>query len=92
MNVHGIAAEDIATPAFALRKGGLIRSLGAKLRGYGLAREPSAITMMEIVQALEGEAHLSARRCPPDWVWSVLETTVDETLQRVTLESLVNPP
>jgi Rrf2 family cysteine metabolism transcriptional repressor len=99
-NAHNISEKYLSKLVIPLRGAGLISSFRGAHGGYALAREPRAITIREIVQVLEGEIApaTGARRRghgeaadshPTESVWSLLDKTVYETLENVTLESLV---
>jgi len=83
-----------------LRKAGLIQSTRGSQGGYTLARPPEAITMVEIVHALEGKTCLvdcinEPEECPHSStcvtrdVWSMVGQRIDDVLESVTLASLV---
>ena len=97
---HGISEKYLSKLVIPLRGAGLISSFRGSHGGYALAREPRAITVREIVQVLEGAlspatgARGSSPRGPADshpteGVWSLLDKAVYDTLENVTLESLV---
>jgi Rrf2 family protein len=79
-----------------LQRAGLVSSRPGRTGGYALARRPSAITVREIVEALEGplEAQECALRggpchwedaCALHWVWSSAQKALVAELQRATL-------
>lgn len=99
-SAHDISEKYLSKLVIPLRGVGLISSFRGAHGGYALAREPRAITIREIVQVLEGEispaAGTRARKKgepldthPTERVWALLDTTVYDTLESVTLESLV---
>jgi Rrf2 family cysteine metabolism transcriptional repressor len=98
--VHGISEKYLSKLVIPLRGAGLVTSFRGAHGGYALAREPHAITLREIVQSLEGDvAGTGAPRAPSgqaagdphpaDAVWGMLERTVNEAMEKVTLDSLV---
>lgn len=83
----------------ALRASGLVRSTRGARGGYELARNPGAITVGEIIRALEGPLDIvsctldtDCRRnsaCVTMEVWRSVRDAVEQVLDSVTLEQLV---
>lgn len=84
-----------------LRKGGLVRSVRGALGGYILTREPSKITVGEIVRCLEGplsptgcvsednpEQCERADACVTRILWERVRDSVAQVLDTTTLEDL----
>ncbi len=82
-----------------LQRGGLVNSKPSRNGGYALARRPEDITVLEIIETLEGS--LDAGECalrggPCHWeqvcalheVWSAGRAAFRETLSSATLEDL----
>jgi Rrf2 family transcriptional regulator, cysteine metabolism repressor len=97
---HSISEKYLSKLVIPLRGVGLVSSFRGAHGGYALARAPRTITIREIVQVLEGlMAPASGPRKkqgaepldthPTDAVWTMLDRTVLQTLENVTLESLV---
>ena len=97
---HRISEKYLSKLVIPLRGVGLVSSFRGAHGGYALAREPRTITIREIVQVLEGmiaPATGPRRRQgadavdshPTEAVWALLDRTVFETLENVTLDSLV---
>lgn len=84
-----------------LRRARLVHGKRGPGGGYTLARATRDITLLDIVQAVEGEAEGSQlppiltqegedpRTFRPDFLWSELSGRLDRLLADVTLESLV---
>uniref|UniRef100_A0A7V3YFZ6 RrF2 family transcriptional regulator n=1 Tax=Candidatus Caldatribacterium californiense TaxID=1454726 RepID=A0A7V3YFZ6_9BACT len=83
-----------------LRSAGLISSKRGAEGGYQLARPPEAITVLEIVEALEGKVVIvdclrdeaichRASSCAAREVWKKLQETIVRTLGGVTLAEVV---
>ena len=96
---HRISEKYLSKLVIPLRGVSLITSFRGAHGGYSLARDPRTITLREIVQALEGDISASAapRKTreadegyphPADAVWRTLERTVNDALEKITLESL----
>jgi Rrf2 family transcriptional regulator, cysteine metabolism repressor len=97
---HNISEKYLSKLVIPLRGVGLVASFRGAHGGYALARDPRTVTLREIVQVLEGEiapatGHQRNRSGTPgsdhptESVWAFLEKTVNEALEKVTLESLV---
>ena len=99
-NAHTISEKYLSKLVIPLRGVGLVSSFRGAHGGYALAREPRAITLWDIVQVLEGmiapatgprrrQGSESLDSHPTEAVWALLDKAVFETLENVTLESLV---
>lgn len=84
-----------------LRKAGLVRSVKGAQGGYMMAMRPSQITVGMVLRALEGKlalveetepgrANSPIQRCIQKMVWDVMTETVNEIVDRTTLEDLVH--
>lgn len=84
-----------------LRKAGLVKSVRGAQGGYTLAREPSAVTVGQIIRALEGpiaprecvreekpEPCHRAETCVTRAVWEKLRDRINEVLDSITLEDM----
>jgi FeS assembly SUF system regulator len=85
-----------------LASAGLLESLRGAKGGYRLVRAPDAITVAEIVHALEGPIALMActagpghcdqeARCTVQEPWHRINRAVHDALSRVTLADLARP-
>ncbi len=93
---YRISEKYLSKIVIPLRGAGLITSFRGAHGGYALARNPDTITLREIVQALEGGVSPTSgfRRSPTDGhptedVWLTLEKTINDTLENVTLDSVM---
>jgi len=84
-----------------LRRGGLIRSTRGAHGGYMLARQPSAVAVLDIVACLEGslapvdcvefpETCENADRCVTREVWQEMHNAVVKVLKSTTLQDLLD--
>ncbi len=82
-----------------LRTGGLLTSVRGRLGGYRLARPAKDISVLDVMQLLEGDLTLiecvdrpekcpRVPICPTRRVWETLARTMAQTLRKVTLEEL----
>ena len=97
---QGISEKYLSLIVIPLRAAGLITSTRGAHGGYVLSREPSLITLKDIVDVLEGETCLvqcikdvstcpRVSVCPTRDVWTVIGERISETLSGITLEQLV---
>lgn len=94
-----ISGKYIHTLALGLKSAGLVRAVRGPSGGYELARDPSTITALEAVSALEGQlapvecvADSSvcprAPRCAAHDLWRSVKSAVDGVLSGLTLKDL----
>lgn len=78
-----------------LRNGGLIVSRRGKQGGYALARAPEAISLLDVVEVIEGGmlelppsvGGQSGRRV--NYAWKEIRTTLEAKAKAITLDKLV---
>ena len=100
---EGLGPEYVARIMRALRAGGLVVSTRGAAGGYRLPRPADQISVWEVLRALGGEffseeicdSRTGQRRdcshqtnCALRALWSKLEVTLRESLERITLEDL----
>lgn len=84
----------------ALRAAGLVKSVRGAKGGYFLSREPKAITVREIIEKLEGSLYpvdcgengnncSRFERCVSVDIWKMLGEKIYDTLEGISLASLV---
>ncbi|WJE02327.1 RrF2 family transcriptional regulator [Streptomyces antimycoticus] len=54
--LHDVSASYLAKQLQALSRAGLVRSVQGKAGGYVLTREPASITVLDVVEAVDGPA------------------------------------
>ncbi len=94
-----ISEKYLSLIIIPLRGVGLVNSLRGAKGGYSLARDPSLITLKEIVEVLEGDSLVDCIKdpstcsrvptCASRDVWALLGGKISETLDSITLEQLV---
>ena len=52
--LHDVSASYLAKQLQALSRAGLVRSVEGKAGGYVLTREPASITVLDVVEAIDG--------------------------------------
>lgn len=98
----GIAAPTVSKIMKALVNAKVLMSTRGAKGGYALAREPEKITVAAIISALEGPIALTecsvslqaceqAARCGISANWNVINRTIYNALESVTLADLVRP-
>jgi Rrf2 family protein len=97
---ENISEKYLSLIIIPLRGVGLVKSIRGAHGGYNLAKEPSQITLKEIVDVLEGDCSLvdcvknpsSCSRvpiCASRDIWAIIGEKISETLSSITLEKLV---
>jgi Rrf2 family protein len=95
-----ISEKYLSLIIIPLKGAGLVNSMRGARGGYTLARDPSQITLKEIVDVLEGETCLvdcvknsascsRAEHCASRDLWTAVSRSISETLGSMTLEDLV---
>jgi len=97
---ENISEKYLSLIVIPLRGVNLVNSVRGAHGGYNLSKEPSQITLKEIVDVLEGECTLvdcvknpsSCERspiCATHDVWAMIGEKISETLSSITLDRLV---
>ena len=97
---ENISEKYLSLIIIPLRGVGLVNSIRGAHGGYSLARDPSQITMKEIVDVLEGDCSLvdcvnNPSTCPrvpicaSHDIWAIIGGKISETLSSITLDMLV---
>jgi len=95
--ISGRYLEQILTP---LKIAGLVRVIRGARGGFTLARLPSEITLIEIIQIMEGstapvecvdDAQICSRSdlCITREVWAEMKKAIDTVLESITLQDLL---
>lgn len=96
---ENISEKYLSLIIIPLRGVGLINSVRGAHGGYNLAKEPSQITLKEIVDVLEGDCSLvdcvknpsSCSRvpiCASHDIWEMVGNTISKALSSITLDML----
>ncbi len=86
-----------------LKRAGIVRSVKGACGGYLMAKEPSKITIKEVIEALEGDVYevfcspevrekivcMYFSRCSLRPVWAKLKELIDDFFSRITLDTLL---
>jgi Rrf2 family protein len=85
---RGIPLNSLVNLMVELRRAGLVRSQRGCEGGYWLARPSSAITVADVVRAVEGEVVSLHADGPDSWLWHQLGQTVATFLEGWTVEGV----
>jgi Rrf2 family protein len=96
-----ISEKYLSLIIIPLKAAGLVNSMRGARGGYILARDPSRITLKEIVDVLEGPTCLvdcvknsstcsRAECCASRDLWAIVSESISQTLDSMTLEDLAN--
>jgi Rrf2 family protein len=97
---ENISEKYLSLIIIPLRGSGLVNSVRGAYGGYNLNKDPSEITLKEIVDVLEGDCFLvdcvnnpaacpRVTTCASHDVWAVVGEKISETLSSITLDQLV---
>ena len=97
---ENISEKYLSLIIIPLRRVGLVNSIRGAHGGYSLAKDPSQITLKEIVDVLEGDCSLvdcvkNPSTCPrvlicaSHDIWAIIGGKISETLSSITLDMLV---
>jgi Rrf2 family protein len=97
---ENISEKYLGQIVIHLRAAGLVNSVRGAQGGYFLAREPKDVTILEVVECLEGELSIVDCTENPDGcnrgsgcaaadIWKLLSTRIKDTLSGITLEDMV---
>jgi len=95
-----ISEKYLSLIVIPLKAGGLLKASRGANGGYSLSREPSAITLREIVECLEGKLFLvdcvtdpkecgRSQTCATRDVWQKVADKLSEVLESMTLSDIV---
>lgn len=97
-----LPSATVAKLLKALARAGLVTAARGASGGYRLAREPAAISLAEVVAAIDGDIGLTQcsvhveectriHSCPTRPHWAAINRAVGTALAAITLEEMVNP-
>ncbi len=98
--IESISEKYLSLIIIPLKASGLVNSIRGAYGGYSLARDPSQVTMKEIVDVLEGDCSLvncvkdptacpRVPLCASHDMWAIIGGKISETLSSITLDTLV---
>ena len=96
-----ISEKYISRLIIELRKAGMVKSIRGSKGGYRISREPKEITLLDVVEVMEGPVSIvdcvSARDCCPRIascvtreIWTELNSQIREALQKITLQEIID--
>ncbi len=88
---RGIALHVLEQLFASLRRTGILQSQRGVKGGYSFRRPPSAVTLLDVVEAVDGALGASAHARPSvaDEIWSDARARLAELLNDVTIADLV---
>ena len=97
---QGISEKYISRLMISLRKAGLVRSVRGAKGGYRLGRDPSQISILEVVEAMEGRVCIvdcvgssitcpKTQTCPTNGLWARLNREIRASMGKVTLSEVI---
>ena len=103
VRVHNIPSSFAAKILRRLVKAGLLVATRGTNGGFALARPAGAITLLHVVEAIEGPLRVTdcttepcgcgyAGECAAQPVWQSIQSKIAELLDDATLETLVSSP
>lgn len=98
---QGISEKYISRLIIDLRKAGLVESVRGSKGGYRLGRFPKDITLLEVVETMEGRINIvdcvgtpnvcaKVSSCTVRKIWSSLNEDIRKSLVSVTLQDIVD--
>lgn len=98
---QGISQKYISRLIIALRQAGLVKSVRGAKGGYKLARFPKDITLLEVVEVMEGRIGLvdcvsvpdacrQTPTCAARQIWARLNDQIRQLMASVTLQTLLD--
>lgn len=98
--MRGLGQEYLTKIFASLNRAGIVSSVRGKGGGYVLARAPRAVSLLDIIEAVEGPLALNfcqedpprcdEEDCPIEPVWAELQEVVTRKLGAMTLADAVN--
>ena len=96
---EAISEKYLSIIIIPLKSAGLVNSTRGAYGGYSLGKEPSKITMKDLVEILEGQICLvdcikkpsactRVQTCASRDIWNTLNETISKTLEAITLADL----
>lgn len=95
-SAHGIPANYLVQILIDLKAHGLVRSVRGKDGGYQLARNPSDISMSDVLRAIHGGVFetpaLNDDECPSELkgAWKQVQQAAQDAAESITFQQLVD--
>lgn len=99
----GVPSQYLEQLLGNLRRAGLVSTVRGAQGGYQMAKTPEAITLLDIVDAMEGPVAMSectlpdhvcekAGTCPVRWVWQHVTDSINNELRSIRLSDMLVKP
>ena len=98
---QGLSAKYAGRLIIKLREAGIIASVRGAGGGYKLRRNPKNISLLEIIEAMEGDINIvdcvncpkkcsMSKNCPARTIWCNLNKKIRDNFESVSLQDVVN--
>ncbi len=98
---QGISEKYLSQIVLLLKSRGLVRSFRGSKGGYVLGRDPSQVTLKEVIVALEGDINIidclkdekvcsRVSFCGTRNLWQTIGSSISSVLEKLTLQDLVS--
>ncbi len=98
----GVPKQYLEQILGSLRRAGLVSTVRGSQGGYQMAGSPSEVTLLNILDAVEGPIELSectsderccdrSSQCPVRGVWQRVSDSINRELNAITLQSMLPP-
>lgn len=102
ISTMGVPKQYLEQLLGSLRRAGLVSTVRGALGGYQIARDPSGISLRDIIDAVEGPIELSkctspeptcerSESCPVRWVWQRATDAMNAELEKIHLGDMIQP-
>lgn len=96
-----ISEKYISRLIIDLRRAKMIRSIRGAKGGYRIARNPAEVTLLDIVEVMEGPLSIvdcvrspqkcsRSCNCPSRRIWDGLNTEIREAMRKITLQNIID--
>ena len=100
-NSQNISEKYLSRLVIDLRRAGLISSVRGAGGGYKLARPPKMITVLDVLEVMEGPVSIidclnqpdhcaKSKQCPPQVLWTQINQKVRNIFAEYTLQDLLD--
>lgn len=95
-----ISEKYISRLIIALRRAGMVHSIRGAKGGFRLARDPGELTLLDIVEVMEGPLSIvdcarspeqceRSRACATRGIWGRLNAEIRESMRKITLRDII---
>ena len=103
ISTMGVPKQYLEQLLGSLRRAGLVSTVRGAQGGYQIAKPTEDITLLSIIDAMEGPVELSectsgehscdhSCNCPVRWVWQQATDSINAELERIKLSDMLTQP